>query len=79
MLTCLFDNEKLNIEKTDMILGASASGALMMILPPLFYLKINNEPLKGNRQKQIAFGFLIFGVAFSTMTLGIMVFAKLSG
>jgi len=59
--------------------GASASGALMMILPPLFYLKINNEPLKGNRQKQIAFGFLIFGIAFSTMTLGIMVFAKLSG
>jgi len=59
--------------------GASASGALMMILPPLFYLKINDEPLSESRNKKIAMGFLIFGCCFSTLTLGIMIYAKIAG
>lgn len=81
--------------------GASASGALMMILPPLFYLKINaqeddkdgestttgkNSSLLGSvfqkespKEKKVAAVFLIFGVLFSITTLGIMIFAKLSG
>jgi len=58
--------------------GASASGALMMILPPLFYLKINDEPLSESRNKKIAAGFLVFGCIFSTMTLGIMIYAKIA-
>ena len=60
-------------------LGASASGALMMILPPLFYLKINDEPMSESRNKKIAMAFLIFGCVFSTLTLGIMIYAKVSG
>jgi len=74
----------------------------MMILPPLFYLKINhqeeldsestttgkskNSSLLGSvfqketsKEKKIAGVFLIFGVLFSITTLGIMIFAKMSG
>ena len=73
----------------------------MMILPPLFYLKINaqeeakdgestttgkNSSLLGSvfqkessKEKKVAAVFLIFGVLFSITTLGIMIFAKLSG
>lgn len=66
--------------------GASASGALIFILPSLFYLKIERnaelpfmESLKENRQLLYCFIFLVFGVCFSTLTLGIMIVAKILG
>lgn len=66
--------------------GATASGALIFILPSLFYLKIyRNEEipfidsLKETRELQYCFAFLVFGVAFSSLTLGIMIMSKLQG
>ncbi len=56
--------------------GATSSSMLLFILPSSCYLKIMDGSWKTHKDKMAAAAFLVFGAAFSVLTLGVMIASK---